>query len=63
MNELSASTRLPSFKPMIERARHAHTLVQIHKLGCVLVLVNEFVFVVALFQCIQISVFFDVPEY
>jgi hypothetical protein len=63
MNELSAGTRLPSPKPMIERARHANALVQIHKLVFVLVLVNKFVFIIALFQCIQISVFFDVPKY
>ena len=63
LNSLSACARLPSPKPMIECARHAHALVQIHKLIFVLVLVNKFVFIIALFQCIQVSVFFDVPEY
>ena len=49
---------------MIECARHARALVQIHKSGCGLVLVvNKFVFIIALFQCIQIPVFFDVPKY
>jgi hypothetical protein len=48
---------------MIECARHAHALVQIHKLGFVLVLISEFVLIIALFQRIQISVFFDVPEH
>jgi hypothetical protein len=63
MNQLSARTRLPSLEPMIECARHAHALVQIHKLIFVLVLVNKFVFIIALFQRIQIPVFFDVPKY
>jgi hypothetical protein len=63
MNELSARARLPSLKPMIECARHKHGLVQIHKMVFVLGLVNKFVFIITLFQCIQISVFFDVPKY
>jgi hypothetical protein len=48
---------------MVEHARHAHALAQIHELVFVLISVDKFFFVVALFQRVQIPVLFDVPKY
>ena len=47
---------------MVEHARHAHALAQIHEPIFVLISVDKFFFVVALFQCVQIPVLFDVPK-
>jgi hypothetical protein len=57
MNSLSASARLPSFEPIIERARHAHALVRVQHI------VIGFVFIVAFFQRVQVPIFLDVPKY
>ena len=47
---------LPAFETGAECARHSHPFVQIHQWN------ERLIFIVALFQRIQISVFFDVAK-
>ena len=54
---------MPPFEPGIECAVHFHTLVQIHQAAFARVArLCKFVFIVALFQCIQISILFNVSK-
>lgn len=56
---LDAFARLPTFEPIVEHARHAHALVHVNH---VVFSLNDFFFVVAFFQRVQVAVFLDVAK-